>query len=273
MKTIMVGLDGSPGSQAALRTALDLTVLCEGTLYAAAVVPAFGQGAVAEIERDATRAEAEAEDAMRGTLNQSYEQALAACEEACTTADIRYERDLLAGDPARVLAREAEGCDLLVVGAHGQTDSAATLIGNTTRRVLRHATKPVLVTRGDYAPITTVVVGYDGTADSGHAVEWTADFAAAGGWQVHLVTGALARTDLAGAARRAANIVTARGIEPQVHVVPGDAPGVIFDEAKAVSADLIAIGASPKGALTGFFIGESWPDIVEQAKVPVLCWR
>ncbi len=148
-----------------------------------------------------------------------------------------------------------------------------TLIGHTTRRVMRHATKPVLVTREEYAPITTVVVGYDGTADSGHAIEWTADFAAAGDWTVHLITGALPGTDLAGAARRAARLVTARGVEPEVRVVAGDAPDVLFDEAKAVGADLIAIGASPKGALTGFFIGESWPDIVEQAKVPVLCWR
>jgi nucleotide-binding universal stress UspA family protein len=267
----MVGVDGSPGSQAALRTAMDLTALCDGTLHAVAVVPDLGQGEVPVAERDMVQADAE--DALSGTLSLSFEQALDACERACATAEIRCERELLVGDPPRVLAREAQGCDLLVVGAHGQTDDAATLIGNTTRRVLRHATKPVLVTRGDYAPITTVVVGYDGTADSGHAVEWAADFAAAGEWEVHLITGALVRSDLAEAARRAARIVTARGVEPQVRVVAGDAPDVIFDEAKAVGADLIAIGASPKGALTGFFIGESWPDIVEQATVPVLCWR
>lgn len=271
MKTVMVGIDGSPGSQVSLRTAVDLTALCDGSLYAVAVVPDLGQGEVPVAERDMVQADAE--DALSGTLGPWFEQALDACEKACATAEVRCERELLVGDPARVLAREAQGCDLLVIGAHGQTDSPATLIGHTTRRVLRHATKPILVTRGDYAPITTVIVGYDGTADSGHAVEWVADFAAAGDWAVHLVTGAFAGSDLAEAANRAAHIVTSREVEPHVRVVAGDAPSVLFDEAKTVGADLIAIGASPKGALTGFFIGEAWPDVVEQATVPVLCWR
>ena len=271
MKTIMVGVDGSAGSQAALRTAMDLTALCEGTLYAVAVVPNLGQGETPVTERNTDPVDTES--AMSGSLGQTLQHALDACGEVCALAEVRHERELLVGDPARVLARQSEGCDLLVVGAHGQTDSAATLIGHTTRRVLRHATKPILVTRGDYAPITTVVVGYDGTADSGHAVEWAADFAAAGDWEVHLITGALIGTDLAEAAHRASHIVTSRGVKPDVRVVAGDAPGLLFEEAKAVGAELIAIGASPKGALTGFFIGESWPDIVEQAKVPVLCWR
>ena len=71
----------------------------------------------------------------------------------------------------------------------------------------------------------------------------------------------------------AARILEGRGLDPDVRIVEGDAPSIVFEQAKDFDADLIIIGAAPKGPVTGFFIGEAWPDIVEQAKIPVLCWR
>ncbi len=271
MKTIMVGVDGSAGSGVAFRTATDLAKLCDGVVYAVAVVPDSGPGEGAFDEHPG--AETQVEEVVTGATSRWFEEALDACAEACSVAEVGFMRNVLIGDPARILTREAEGCDLLVVGSHGQTDSPNALVGNTTRRILRHSTKPMLVTRGEYKPISRVVVGYDGTADSGHAVEWVGDFGRMGEWQVCMVTGAPLGSALAEGTQRAARLLTVRGIEPDVHLVEGDAPGVIFDEAHACDADLIAIGATPKGPVTGFFIGEAWPDVVEQAKVPVLCWR
>jgi nucleotide-binding universal stress UspA family protein len=48
---------------------------------------------------------------------------------------------------------------------------------------------------------------------------------------------------------------------------------VVFEQAKEWKPDLIAVGGPVRGALTGFFLGEAWPDIVEQAEVPVMRWR
>jgi len=267
----MVGIDGSAGSRRAFRVGVELANLCDGVLYGVAVLPERGQlGAPFDgpVATDTQAADIATRDAGRG-----FEEALEQCAEICAAAQVKFVREVLVGDPVRMLTREAEGADLLVIGAQGQRNDPSVLLGNTAARVLRHSVKPVLIARGDQEPIQRVLVGYDGTPDSGHAVEWAADFAAAGGWQVRMVTGAPTESALATGARRAARIMQARGLEPEVKIVEGDAPTIIFTEANDFGADLIVIGAAPKGPVTGFFIGEAWPDVAEQAKVSVLCWR
>ena len=267
----MVGIDGSTGSDVAFRTAVDLARLCEGVVYGVAVVPEVGSdstGPSLAVQRDP---QAAAEVKEFGTS--WFTEALDACEGSCATAQVEFARNLLSGDPGRVLVEQAEGCDMVVVGAHGRDDDPHTLLGHTARRVLRSCIKPILVTRGPYKPFKRALVGYDGTADSGHAVEWVADFAAPGGWQVWLITGTYPQSELADGARRAAGIIMSRGVKPEVGIHLGGAPDILFEQAEKYDVDLIAIGSAPKGPVTGFFIGEAWPDIVEQARTCVLCWR
>jgi nucleotide-binding universal stress UspA family protein len=78
---------------------------------------------------------------------------------------------------------------------------------------------------------------------------------------------------LAEGAEYASQLVATRGIAAEVMLVAGDAPSVIFQQAKKWDPDMIAVGGAQRGALSGFFLGEAWPDIVEQAEVPVLRWR
>lgn len=267
----MVGVDGSPGAEAAFRIAVDLAGLCQGSVYAVAVMPERGQFD-GPIDRRQP-ADSEAQEIATRDVGRNIEDALDACNEICLTAGVEFVREVLVGDPVRVLTREAEGAEMLVIGAQGQRNDPLNLLGSTAQRVLRQSIKPVLVVRGAAEPFQRALVGYDGTPDAGHAVEWTADFARDGGWQVRMVTGAHPESYLASGARRAARILEARGLDPDVQLVEGDAPGILFEHAKAFEADLIVIGAAPKGAVTGFFIGEAWPDVVEQAKVSVLCWR
>ena len=271
MKTIMVGIDGSAGGQMAFRTAVDLADLCGGTVYAVAVMPDRGQAEAPADERDAS--DTEAEEVATRSLSSTFDEALVECEEICRVADVDYVRDVLVGDPARVLTAEAEGADLLVIGAQGQRNNPHFLMGEHTPRILRHSIKPVLVARGEHTPIRRVLVGYDGTSDSGHAVEWAADFGHDADWEIRMVTGTHPESALASGARRAARIFAARRLEVDLHITEGDAPSIIFEHGREFEADLIVIGAAPKGPVTGFFIGEAWPDIVEQAPVSVLCWR
>ena len=53
------------------------------------------------------------------------------------------------GNPVEeILAQaEAKGCDMIVMGTHGHGILADTVIGSTSRRVLRRSKKPVLVIR------------------------------------------------------------------------------------------------------------------------------
>jgi len=62
-----------------------------------------------------------------------------------TVEDVRVAE----GDPARQILETAEqiGCDVIVMGTHGERDLAETMLGSTARRVVRRSAIPVLVVR------------------------------------------------------------------------------------------------------------------------------
>lgn len=270
MKAIMVGVDGSPHSEVALKYAIAIAELAGAGVTGLAAVTGDYEGEPPPEERVVR--EVEGLEHLPPVVIEWFEQALNRCADTCAVARVPFTAQMLGGWPGRVLSDEAQACDLLVLGARGQQDSIE-LLGRTARDTVRSCIKPVLVTRGEYRPIGRALVGYDASPAAGHAVEWVADLAAPGGWEVVLVAGAMPQGDLASDIERAADLVRTRGIEPEVERVSGDAPTIIFEQARAHEVDLIAVGGPARGALSGFFLGEKWPDIVEQAEVPVLRWR
>jgi nucleotide-binding universal stress UspA family protein len=271
MKTIMVGVDGSPHAEVAVQHAIEIAQLADAGVTAVASV--FGDfDGEAESDEHSVQ-EREGLEYLPPRAVGWFREALDECGEACAVADVEFSAHLLAGKPAQVLVEEAQAVDLLVVGATGRNGERNSLLGQTSRRVIRNCIKPVLVTREQYQPVGRIMVGYDGSPASGHALEWAADMAAAGGWDVAIVTGAMPESSLAEGAEYAAKLVESRGIDPEVFLVNGDAPSIIFQQAKKWDPQMIAVGGPQRGALSGFFLGESWPEIVEQAEVPVLRWR
>lgn len=271
MKAIMVGVDGSPEAEVAVQYAIELAQLADAGVVGIASVFGDFDGEAEADEHDVR--EIEGLEHLPAAAIGWFQKALDDCGEACAVADVEFTARMVAGDPGRVLVEESQAVDMLVIGATGRRDEHAALLGKTATRVIRNCIKPVLVTRDEHVAVERIMVGYDGSPASGHAVEWAADMAAAGGWQVAVVTGAMPESSLAEGAEYAADLVATRGVDAEVILVTGDAPSVIFEQAKKWDPHMIAVGGAQRGALSGFFLGEAWPDIVEQAEVPVLRWR
>lgn len=92
-------------------------------------------------------------------------------------AGMKYEEVTLVGNPADVIAQEAEkiGADLIVMGSHGHTAMAGLLFGSVTNGVLAQTKTPVLMLRGHEIPKAEnlkVGVAVDGSEFSTHAVEY-----------------------------------------------------------------------------------------------------
>jgi nucleotide-binding universal stress UspA family protein len=62
---------------------------------------------------------------------------------------VPIETVVVRGQPARVIVEfaEAEQCDLIVMATHGTSGLHHALVGSVTRKVLHHATTPVLTVR------------------------------------------------------------------------------------------------------------------------------
>jgi nucleotide-binding universal stress UspA family protein len=133
---IVVGIDGSPRSQAALTWAIEearLRGLGLRIIYAfPALVSFFGTTA----HEYYPQVEAEA--------HSMFEKALAA---APSTDDLDVERTLEPGNPAEILVEASRGASLLVVGSHGRGGFRGMLIGSVSMHCAQQAHCPVLVVR------------------------------------------------------------------------------------------------------------------------------
>jgi nucleotide-binding universal stress UspA family protein len=144
MGTIVVGIDGSDRSRAALRWAVDEATLRHDRVLAVhawelPVVPALDippapdppvylPELIAEVQEGA---EALAEREVAEFVNES----------------VKVEPLAVEGPAASVLVEVAEDADLLVVGSRGRGGLAGLLLGSISQQVVQHAPCPVVIHR------------------------------------------------------------------------------------------------------------------------------
>ncbi len=151
---IVVGVDGSPNSIAALRLAVGIGVRDSATVEAiyayhpyvqaqypfALVVPPYGPAGEGRREAFAsTTAVLEPDTDARAALEEAVRKAFG--PEPVENLLLRP----VEGNPHDVLTRFAATADLLVVGASGHSGALGLLLGSTAQACARHATCAVLV--------------------------------------------------------------------------------------------------------------------------------
>jgi nucleotide-binding universal stress UspA family protein len=136
---IVVGLDGSPGSKAALQWALDEARLRGWPVRAVLAFPA--SAAVPSAGFDPVPIDIEGFD------NEAEAALAALVEQAGDTSDVEIERVAIPGPPAQVLIDESEEAKLLVVGSRGIGGVAGLVLGSVSTQIAHHASCPVLIVR------------------------------------------------------------------------------------------------------------------------------
>ncbi|MCX5084325.1 universal stress protein [Streptomyces sp. NPDC056121] len=136
---IVVGVDGSPSSQAALRWAVRYAGLVGGRVEAVSAweVPGMASWSAPAVDTDFDEGQAE-----RGLV----EEVRAVLGE--DGANLVHER-LVRGNAAEVLVDAAEGAEMLVVGGRGHGGFRRALLGSVSQQVAHHAPCPVTIIRPD----------------------------------------------------------------------------------------------------------------------------
>jgi nucleotide-binding universal stress UspA family protein len=133
---IVVGVDGSPGSDAALG-------------WAASHAPAFSAALVAVHcwTPPLAHPEEELPADERAAVEADFAEVLDAAVRRATAAapGVAIERVLTRGAPADVLLELAAGAELLVLGSRGMSGHTGAVLGSTSRRVTEAATCPVVL--------------------------------------------------------------------------------------------------------------------------------
>jgi nucleotide-binding universal stress UspA family protein len=136
-KRIVVGVDGSESSKAALRWAIAQAKLTGATIDAVMAwryPSTYGLATIADNEADL---EGSARKALIEILN----------EVSTLEPDVPVHPMVAEGHAAEVLVRTARDADLLVVGSRGHGAFTSTMIGSVSINCVLHSHCPVLVLR------------------------------------------------------------------------------------------------------------------------------
>jgi nucleotide-binding universal stress UspA family protein len=144
---VLVAVDFSPSSGAALRAARQLVRRTGGQLTLAHVRPASNiRAAVVEERGDLLELP---RHRLGAAVETHYEQQFAKLRRSGGVQEVR----LLTGQAARELCREAgRGYDLLAMATRGHGRTAAFLLGSTVQEVLVRSPIPLLVVRASRVP-------------------------------------------------------------------------------------------------------------------------
>ena len=277
---IVVGIDASAGSDAALRWAIAAATSERPARpvfawqYPYTVWVPAGVGGAPAPSADLMQAEAEraAEEILAG-VDRTH------CEDPVVTR----------GDPGVVLVDQATDAELRAVGTRGHGAMASRLIGSVSRYCTDNASSPVAVIPGDTDLTTprTIVVGVDGSDNGDAALEWAVRFAAPddtiraiNAWNF-IVGVAYSRPPLdpvkvAAASREvvedvADRVCAAAGVEPTRvarEIVDGDPRKVLHDLQD--EADLVVVGARGRTGLAHLVLGSTASSLVHRPSCPIV---
>ncbi|HEX6930589.1 MAG TPA: universal stress protein [Streptosporangiaceae bacterium] len=140
-ESIIVGVDGSQASEAALAWAAKYAHATGGSLVAVLAwhYPSAAGGPPIGMAPEAVTSEVE---------KSRYEILDKAIEATCAgMPSLQVERKVVYGHPAQVLLDESRHADLLVVGSRGHGGFTGMMLGSVSTHCVTHASCPVTVVR------------------------------------------------------------------------------------------------------------------------------
>jgi nucleotide-binding universal stress UspA family protein len=297
MRKIVVGVDGSEQSAAALRWAVREARLRDAELTAVLMWDLFNQRHADGSQRfDPAYDSAAADAALEAAIVSAIGEEAAAGVKRLPVCDV----------PAHGLIEAAKGADLLVVGARGLGGFRGLLLGSVSQQVLHHAPGAVAIVRPPKAggkgteeaeaagPATDggerIVVGVDGSDPSNAALRWAltegrlrgATVEAVHSWEVPVVFGPVAGSfpydteAIEKSGRELLDRVVDAAVadlgSPEVTVertlVAGGAAMNLLDAAK--QADLVIIGRRGLGGFKRLMLGSVSESVARHSPCPVV---
>jgi nucleotide-binding universal stress UspA family protein len=265
---VVVGVDGSDHSHRAVLWAAD-----EAHLAGRPLVLVHGTGLMLDVDPYAVRVLQEVEAAGRELVQ------AAAAEVGRRFPGLRLHTVVRRSHPRQALLDLAPRASLLVVGSRGHGPLRSVLLGSVSVGLVREAACPIVVVRPHHAGVVRrgVLVGDDGTADSGPVLERAYRHASTHSLALTVLhsvwePGAAGEARLDDARLRLAESVAGFGERyPDVHarlVVAHGLPAATL-LAEGGRMDLVVVGRHDRSRIGDLLLGSVAAQVVEHATCPV----
>ena len=268
-KKFLVAVDGSPDSGAAIQLALAVAGRSSARLEALHVVDTAMMDAtfVADLSgsigfQPFLNMTAEMRGALRAMAGSILEDFESRRSEAGVAGSSRTAEGIVVNE----IARAAEGCDAVFVGAHGVGSHRGKAIGSHADALLRKLTLPAFVAREESTTIRRPLAAFDGSDRANRALGWAAELA--GLFGVPLAV--LSAGPEAGSCRAAADkIVSKTAARFEFETGSGHPDDEILK--RLPEHDLVALGSHGHGRIVELVLGSTTERVLRKAPVTVLC--
>ncbi len=194
----------------------------------------------------------------------------------CSAQGVGCETVHATGGLVRTMLQYEAAADLVVLGQRGEhAPWSEGMLGSSVERVVRASFKPCLVTADQFRRIDSLLLAYDGSAESNKALRAGIELASALNLAVTLITVCaddkeqLSFKTLEQARQQAAD----RKLTVRAELKRGNPEAEILKLAEAVRADLIVMGAYGHTRIRELVLGSTTSHVLRKATVPVLLVR
>jgi nucleotide-binding universal stress UspA family protein len=271
LRSILVALDGSPWSETATTLALDWAARFDARLLGLGVLdePSIDRGEPVPMgaygykkHRDETLL-ADAHRRVLGFLDDFRVRSAAARLTAAVLEDI--------GDPAGHILREAQRCDVVILGRethfHFETQDRPDA---TLAQVIRTSPRPIVVVPRALPDGGGIVVAYGGGREAARTLQIFESLGIAAGQDVAVVTVHRDRAEAEAVAGLAGDFLTAHGTPHHLCPIGSDAPPaeVLLEEVRRRQPGLLVMGAHGHHPLRDLFATSVTRAVLGECPVP-----
>jgi nucleotide-binding universal stress UspA family protein len=272
LRSILVALDGSPWSQTATTLALDWATRFDASLVGLGVVdePSIDRGEPVPMgayaykkHRDETRL-VDAHGRVLVLLEEFRARAAALGRPSLVLEDI--------GDPAERILREAQRCDVVILGREThfrfETQDRPDM---TLAQVLRVSPRPVVIVPRELPGDGPVIIAYGGGREAARTLQTFQSLGIVGDAQLHIVTVHRELAEAQEIAGLAGEFLTAHDTRHRLWPIASGAPpaDVLLEEIRLRRPRLVVIGAHSYHPLRDLFATSVTRAVLRNCPAPV----
>ncbi|MFQ5684610.1 MAG: universal stress protein [Candidatus Binatia bacterium] len=277
IKNILVPLDGSDHSRAALDYALWMTEKLRGTL--------FGQHVIDTISIEGTflhdisgslgfEPYLDFSTKMREVLEERGKTILDEFRQRCSQKEIRHEAFLDIGIIPNEICERSKVADLVILGHRGINEGFSTgLLGNTAESVTRKCPRPVFVSTKRYKLIEHPLLAYDGSRRASSALESAAEFCTQLGLPLAVLYVQRKEKPGENVLQEAKSYLGSYEIDVHYELARGYPEQKIVDYLVNFNYDLLFIGAYGHRRIIEMVLGSTTEYVLSKSPCPVILTR
>ncbi len=276
LRSILIGLDGSSYSDAAVELGLYWAKKCDAMLVGIGVIDEPEITRPESIPLGASGFKSKMDDARLADARRQVELFLDRFAGRCTEAGVAYKLQEDVGHPWERILQEAQRYDLILLGkktyfnfeVSHQPDQALT-------KILKNSPRPVVISP-ERAQITgPVLIAYDGSLQAARTLQAFQWLLPSADDEVHVVSVDADPIEAARQADRAVNFLGLHGIQAHPHAIAAAASPAshILEHVQRLGAGLLVMGAYGKPALHEFFFGSVTKTLLKEQSVPLFVYH